>query len=507
MKHYIAYDLGTGGIKASLHGEDVAPIAQVFSEYKTHYPRPRFQEQRPEDWWEAVCAATRELLKETSVPPADVACVALSGQSLVALPLGADKKPLKRQTPIWSDTRAEKQSERFFETIDPRQWYLATGNGFPAACYSLFKIMWLRENEPAVYEKARWFIGSKDYVNLRLTGKVFTDFSYASGTGSYGLKDGRMQAPFLNAAGVSADLFPPILPSHAVVGRVTREAAGQTGLLEGTPVACGAVDNACMALGAVGAKEGAVYVSLGSSSWIPVNSREPVLDAGKKPYVFAHAAENLFTSAYSIFAGGSSLRWARDTLCPDFSREADAYDRISRLAATAPPGANGVLFNPSLAGGTSQDASVHIRGAFLNLHLGTGRDDLLRAVMEGVALNLRTSLLYLKEHAPVSGRLLICGGGARSPFWMQMFADVFGMEVVTTSVDQDAASLGAAAIAARAAGAWADYAGIEGLHWIRQAFSPDPGRHARYLELHARFAQAAEMLGAWGDKNRKAGEA
>lgn len=500
MKAYIAYDLGTGGIKASLHGEDVGLLAKTFAEYPTYYPKNQFQEQRPEDWWGAVCKATKALLKKTGVSPDDVACIALSGQSLVALPLDKDRQPLLSQVPIWSDTRAEKDSELFFKKVDRKQWYMATGNGFPAACYSLFKIMWLKREMPEVYHKARWFIGSKDYINLRLTGEVCTDFSYASGTGAYHLKEGRMWEPFLEAAGIDAVRFPPLRPSHAVIGQVSERAARETGLMQGTPVACGAVDNACMALGAVGAREGAVYVSLGSSSWIPVNSREPVLDAEKKPYVFAHAAENLFTSAFSIFSGGSSLRWARDTLCAEFADADDAYERIAAMASQSPVGAGGVLFNPSLAGGTSQDGSIHIRGAFLNLHLGARREDLLRAVMEGIALNLRTSLLYLGGHTPLSGRILFCGGGAKSPFWMQMFADVFGMEVLTTNIDQEAASLGAAAIAARAAGAWPDYSDIAALHEIKQVFTPDKDRHAAYLRLHERFTQASRMLSGWGEE-------
>ncbi len=500
MKYFIAYDLGTGGIKASLHRQDVSPMAYAFAEYPTYYPQPHFQEQRPEDWWAAVCGATKELLGRTGVAAQDIACLALSGQSLVALPLDGQNQPLLDQVPIWSDTRAGEEADLFFRQVDQKEWYLATGNGFPPACYSLFKMMWLRRNRPDIYEKTRWFIGSKDYINLRLTGAVCTDFSYASGTGAYHLKEARMWPAFLAAAGIDADRFPPVVSSHNAVGTVTPEAARQTGLLQGTPVACGAVDNACMALGAVGVKEGAVYVSLGSSSWIPVNSSEPVLDAGKKPYVFAHVEEGMFTSAFSIFAGGSSLRWARDMLCADFAGQSDAYDRIAALAANSPVGANGVLFNPSLAGGTSQDASVNIRGAFLNLHLGARREDLLRAVMEGIALNLRTSLLYLKEHTPLDRHILICGGGARSPFWMQMFADVFGMEVLTTNVDQDAASLGAAAIAARAAGLWPDYTGIRGLHQVKQTFAPDAARHAEYRKLHEIFMQACGMLADWGDR-------
>ena len=510
VKCFIAYDLGTGGIKASLHDGSLKTVAKVFIEYKTIFPGEDRQEQRPQDWWDAVCQSTRKLLSITGTAPGDIACLAVSGQSLVAIPIDAKGEPLLDQVPIWSDTRANAESEQFFELINRDEWYLATGNGFPAPCYSLFKIMWYQKHHPDLYAKTYKFVGSKDYINLRLTGEVRTDFSYASGTGAYHLIKRRMWKPFLDAAGIDEGLFPDITPSHAVIGRVSRDAARMTGLAEGTPVACGAVDNACMALGAVGVRQGSVYVSLGSSSWIPVNSPQPVLDPVRKPYVFAHAEEGMYTSAFSIFSGGSSFRWAKEVLCRDIADEKDVYDRMSRMASQSPIGAGGVFFNPSLAGGTSQDKSVRIRGAFLNLHLGTRREDLIRATMEGIALNLRSSLLHLQEHTQLSGSILFCGGGAKSPFWMQMFADVFGMQVITTNIDQDAASLGAAAIAARASGVWKDYSGVEALHEIQRVFQPDAERHGDYLTLYSRFLRASDMLAELGDylhgKNDGAGQ-
>ncbi len=499
FKSFIAYDLGTGGIKASLHDSSLRTIAKVFIEHQTFFPGDDRQEQRPQDWWDAVCQSTKKLLSITGTAPGDIVCLAVSGQSLVAIPIDANNEPLLDQVPIWSDTRAKAQSERFFEHVRRDEWYLATGNGFPAPCYSLFKIMWFQENQAELYAKTRKFIGSKDYINLRLCGEVRTDFSYASGTGAYHLTGRRMWKPFLDAAGIDEGLFPDITPSHAVIGRVSREAARVTGLAEGTPVACGAVDNACMALGAVGVRQGSVYVSLGSSSWIPVNSSQPVLDPVRKPYVFAHAEEGLYTSAFSIFSGGSSLRWVKETLCRDIAGEKDAYDRMGRMASESPLGAGGVLFNPSLAGGTSQDKSVNIRGAFLNLHLGSRREDLIRATMEGIALNLRSSLLHLSEHTQLSQRILFCGGGAKSMFWMQMFADVFGTQVITTNIDQDAASLGAAAIAARASGVWEDYSAVESLHEIQRVFLPDTERHGEYLKLYSRYQRATDMLADLGE--------
>jgi xylulokinase len=342
-------------------------------------------------------------------------------------------------------------------------------------------------------------LGSKDYVNFKLTGEIVTDFSYASGTGAYDLKKRTLNADYLAAADIRPDFFPDIVPSHRIIGRVTRAASLETGLAEGTSVVCGGVDNSCMALGALGPAEGRVYVSLGSSSWIPANSREPILDPVKKPYVFAHIEEGMFTSAFSIFSGGNSLRWIRENLCKDIIDDGAAYRIMDELADKVPVGANGIIFNPSLAGGTSQDKSVNIHGAFLGLHLGASRDDMIRAAMEGIAMNLKLSLDSLKEHARLDDVLLICGGGSKSRIWLQMFADIFGMGILKSSIDQDAASVGAAAIAMRGTGAWSSYEKIESLHKNQELYRTNWEKHERYTALQDIFAHTSSMLADIGD--------
>lgn len=493
----LAYDLGTGGIKAALYREDLSPAAELFVEYPTFYPRPGMHEQAPSDWWRAVCESTRLLLDRTRTPAESIAGVALSGASLVAIPLDKEGRPLLSRVPIWSDMRAEAQAKAFFQKVPEEKWYLATGNGFPPACYSIFKLMWLRENQPDVFAHTALAVGSKDYINYLLTGSLLTDFSYASGTGAFDLRENTMRRDFLQAADLPEDIFLSPVPSHEQVGRVTRGAAAESGLPEGIPVFCGGVDNACMAMGAVGTEEGKAYVSLGSSAWIPLNCREPVLDPKTRPYTFAHIQQGMYTSAYSLFAGGNSLRWARDVLCPDLEKDG-AYEIMDKLAEQASIGANGVLFHPGLAGGTMQDPSPHLRGAFMNLQLSSGRQDLLRAVLEGVAMNLSFSLKLLREKADVKEPILFCGGGSKSPVWMQIFADVLNVEIEKTSVDQSAASLGAAAIAARGLGWWKDYSPIRSLHKQQRHYRPDPENARLYqklLPLFEQMSQAAAFLG------------
>jgi xylulokinase len=484
-KTIIAYDLGTGGAKASLYDQAGACLASTFVSYETLYPDAGWHEQRPGDWWNAIVESTRTLMGKKLAAPSEIECLAISGQSLAVIPIDADGASLRESVPIWSDTRASAQTAAFFQKADRARWYMTTGNGFPAECYSVFKIMWYRDNEPAMFSRARTILGSKDFINLRLTGATLTDFSYASGTGVYDLLGWKYSPEFIRASGLPESLFPEIVASTRIIGTLGPEAAHALGLPRHVKVACGGVDNSCMALGARNTEEGRVYTSLGSSSWIAVSSAKPVLDPVMKPYVFTHVVPGLFTSAVSIFAGGSSFRWIRDSVMGGDAP--DAYDRMNELAAGSPVGANKLLFNPSLAGGSSQEPSPHIRGAFAGIDLRHTRGDLVRAGMEGIAMNLGAVLEVLRRFVPLAPEMLMVGGGSKSSLWRQIFADVYRMDCVKTNVDQDAGSLGAAAVAAVGAGLWKGFEKIDEVHQVQGVQKPIPANVETYRRLMPAF--------------------
>ena len=487
----IAYDLGTGGTKASLYDAAGLYLASAFVSYETLYPDAGWHEQRPSDWWDAVVRSTRELLTTGTVAPSQVRCLAVSGQSLAMVPLDAEGKLVRESVPIWSDTRAMRQTAEFFARVDRDSWYLTTGNGFPPECYSVFKIMWYRDNEPEMFSRTRVVLGSKDWINFRLTGAVRTDYSYASGCGAWDLKGWRYSDDLLRATGLSASLMPPVVASTEIIGTLTPEASAGLGLPESVEVACGGVDNSCMALGARNTREGRVYTSLGSSSWIAVSSETPVLDLAARPYVFAHVMPRMFTSAVSIFSGGGSFRWIRDVIYDAGANPGkDPWDAMNELAAGSPIGSHKLIFNPSLAGGSSQEPSPRIRGAYAGLDLRHTRADLVRAGMEGVAMNLASVLDVLKRFVPLSGEMLLVGGGSRSALWRQILADVYGMECLKTSVDQEAGALGAAAVAAVGAGLWPDFSRVDELHETRSVARPV----AANVEKYRRLMPAFEMV-------------
>ncbi len=503
-KTIIAYDLGTGGNKASLYDVDGRCLAAVFVPYQTQYPRAGWHEQRPDDWWQAVVSSTNRLLVDGQVDPAEIECLAISGHSLGCVPIDTDGNLLRESTPIWSDKRPIDQLDPFFSKTDPAKWYRSTGNGFPAPHYTVFKTMWYRDNEPRMFRRTDKIIGTKDYVNFKLTGRVQTDHSYASGSGVYDLLGWDYCDELLAAAELPRELFPEIVPSTHILGELTAGAAEELGLPRNVKVACGGVDNSCMALGAKNIAEGRVYASLGSSSWVAVSSDKPLLDDVAKPYVFTHVMPGMFTSAIGVFSTGTSFKWVRDNVCANLAEEAqrdghNAYELMTALAQQAPIGANRLLFNPSLAGGSSLEASQNIRGGFLGLDLGHTQADLIRAAMEGIALNLRTAIDALRGLCRVCDEMVAVGGGSQSPFWQQIYADAMNIRVVKTNVGQEAGSLGAAAVAAVGAGLWSGFDRIDQVHQIENVAEPDKDNVKTYERLLAVFQQAARYQAQLGD--------
>lgn len=503
-QYIIACDLGTGGNKASLYNSEGRCLAQNFVAYDTLYPQKGFHEQRPEAWWQAVVEGTRNLLKATNIPVHQITCCGLSGHSLGVVPMDKDHKLLRDAVPIWSDSRSEPQQlEPFFAKVPQARWYQITGNGFPASLYSIFKILWYRDNEPGIYDKIHKVIGTKDYINFKLTGKITTDYSYASGYGVYDLANWKYSRELIEAAGINPHILPEIVPSTEVLGHLTPAAAKELGLSEKVQVVAGGVDNSCMALGARAFKEGRSYNSLGSSSWIAVSSSKPLLNERSRPYVFAHVVPGMFASATAIFSAGSGFQWVKDRFFVDLTERAskekkDVYKLMCDLAKESPVGAKGLLFNPSLAGGSSLDASLEIRGSYLGLDLGHRRSDVLRATMEGIAMGLKAALDELKALTVLTDEMIVVGGASKSVFWRQIFADVYNMKIVKTSVDQQAAALGAAALAAVGTGLWPDFEMIDQVNEIESTVEPDSQANMTYEKIFPIYQKAAGYLADLG---------
>jgi xylulokinase len=494
MTLFIGADLGTSGCKAALYDEAGRLVAHAFHGYNTSYGRPGRHQQDLHDWWTAVLESIRYLLAQVPDRRQEVVGIGVSGQSLALIPLDESGFALSSTVPIWSDSRAEEQCRTYFESQDELTWYERTGNGFPSPLYTIFKIMWLRDNEPDLFRRTRTIIGSKDWINYRLTGVMRTDHSYASGSGAYDLRARGYADDLLQAAGLDASLLPSIVNSADIVGELLPNVATDLGLEPGIPIVAGGVDNSCMALGAQNTAPGRIYASLGSSSWLTVCGEQPIIEQRLRPFVFAHVIPGLFNSAVSTFGAGTTVDWSMKSFFPELGGDVDA---LVEMALAAPVGSDGAVFVPSIAGGTVFEGGPQIRGGYAGLSAGQSRADLARAVIEGIPLALRRPLDALQEITSVDKRIVVTGGGSRNGPWLQIYADILDCDLIKTNVEQQAATLGAATLVAVGLGHWGTYADADKAHTITARYSPDRSAADAYTStVLPRFATCVSQAAA-----------
>lgn len=489
----VAHDLGTSADKASLHDDSGRLLASTTVPYPTRFSAGGVAEQDPEDWWQAVGQATRGLLSTGGYPAGDVRAIVLSGQMMGAVFLDAAHRPL-RPAFIWADHRSEPQARRLRAAMGDQEAYALLGHRVHTT-YTLPKLMWVREHEPEVWSRTRKVCLAKDFVNARLTGALVTDHSDASSTNAYDLCAGTWASGMLEAGGIGAEVLPEIVPSTTVLGGVTAEAARHTGLRAGTPVVVGGGDGpmASVGAGAVLPASGS-YVCLGTSAWVAFSADEPVFDPLRRSFTFRHVVPGQFVPTATMQAAGACLQWVVDLLEPGGGP--DRFPRLLAEAATGQGAEAGLYFLPYLLGERSPHWDASATGTFLGLQRHHGRGDLVRAVLEGVAFNLRSCLdAFAASGIPVAAVDLI-GGAASSDVWLQVLADVWGIPVRRREVREEATSLGAAVTALVAIGA-CGFDSAPALSATETPVDPDPRRSLAYREEHLVFLDAYDRLAGW----------
>jgi xylulokinase len=498
MKNYVlAHDLGTTGNKATLYDREGSLVGSAFYGYETEYAQTSWAEQDPEDWWNAVCASTHKLLGQTRVRSDEVACVVFSGQMMGCVPLDRQARPLRKAI-IWADQRSVEQEHWVGERISPEEVYRITGHRLSAS-YSLSKILWLRDHQPEIYQAAYKYLHAKDTIVAQLTGVFVTDLSDASGMNLYDLQAGTWSERIVEAAELNPAQLPDVRQSIDVVGEILPEVADEAGVAAGTPVVIGGGDGPCAAAGAGVVSEGTAYNYVGSSSWIALATEKPIYDPDLKTFTFGHVVPGMFMPTGTMQAAGASYQWARDQLCPVEAEAAESlgvspYELMNLGAANSPVGANGLIFLPYLLGERSPRWNPRARGGFIGLTIRHTHADMIRAVLEGVTMNLRVILdAFTSQGAQIEAMRLI-GGGARGRFWNQMMADVYGMPVHRLAILEEATSMGAALTGGVGVGLYPDFSMIKTMNQVDEVIEPDPDAQATYEATKPIFEAAYQTL-------------
>ncbi len=498
MKRYIlAHDLGTTGNKATLFDAEGIMLVSAFSAYETAHPFGHWAEQDPEDWWRAVIETTQRLLAEARVAPQDVAVIGFSGQMMGCLPVDVSGRPLRRCI-IWADQRAVEQANQLAAALGEEYVYRVTGHRI-SPTYSLAKIMWVRDHEPDVFAQAHKFLHVKDFIAMRMTGAFVTDRSDASGMNLYHLEGGSWSREILEAVCLDEHLLPEVHDSTDVVGELSGPAAEALGLVAGIPVVIGGGDGASAAVGAGAIAEGPAYNYIGASSWISFASPRPIYDAGRRIFNWAHMVPGMFLPCGTMQAAGGSYQWLRRQVCWYEAKEAeqrriDVYEVMNQRAEQSPPGANGLLFLPYLQGERSPHWNPKARGGFIGLQITHTRADIIRAVLEGISMNLRTILFSFLDAGARIEEVTLIGGGAKGKLWRQILADVYGRPVLRPRLLEEATSLGAAVAAGVGVGLFRNFGIVNDLIEIVDRHTPRPDAQAEYERLYPIFLAAYDAL-------------
>ena len=489
----ISHDLGTTGNKATLVTNDGTLVASVSVGYGADFGPGGRAEQNPEDWWAAFSSANRQLLAAGGIENTAIDAVSFSGQMMGVVAVDGAGNPV-RPAIIWADTRSGSQCDALIDRVGMERTYGITGHRLNPT-YSLSKIMWLKENEPDVFSRIDHVLQAKDFLAYRLTGVRATDPSDASGTNAFDQATGRWSAELIEAAGLNAALFPDIVDSTTVIGKVTARASVETGLAQGTPVVIGGGDGPMAALGAgiVDESSGA-YAYLGSSSWVSVSSKTPLHDPLMRSMTFNHVIPGMFVPTATMQAGGASLQWVTQLLSPG---QDDRYTELLRGAASAQASEDGLFFLPHLLGERSPHWNPKARAAFVGLLMHHDRENLTRAVLEGVAFNLYTGLNAFTENGRPVSAIDVIGGAAHADTLLDIFADVWGVPVTARDLVDEANAIGAAVVGGIGVGIFNSFNAAAGFSRRTVRRNPDGARHERYRSEYETFSEAYRSLEGW----------
>lgn len=488
MAYFLGIDSSTTSVKALLIDEAGTVIGTATTEQTFDTPKPLWSEQDPAQWWSGAVNSIKNVLSQTGISGDEIAAAGLTGQ-MHGLTLLNEAGEVLRPAILWNDQRTGSQCDEIRRRLGKKRLIDLTGNdaltGFTAP-----KILWVQENEPEIYAQVKHILLPKDYVRFKLTGEYACDRAGGAGTLLFDVRKRDWSPEVLEALNIPAEWLPPTFEGPEITGHVSAAAAQLTGLKAGTPVVAGGGDNAAAAVGVGVVKQGIVSLSLGTSGVVFAVTDDPFIEPEGRLHAFCHSVPGRWHLMGVMLSAAGSLRWYRDTFAPGVS-----YDDLLAPAANIPVGSEGLLFLPYLTGERTPYPDPLARGAFVGETVRHTLAHHTRAVLEGVAFGLRDSFELLRSAglAEIS-QVRVIGGGAKSPLWRQILADVFNAELATVNTTEGAA-YGAALLAGVGAGAWptVDAACDAGVA-VTGSTSPQADVAAEYEKYYAVYRQLYPAL-------------
>jgi xylulokinase len=449
--YFLGIDTSTTSSKALLIDEHGEVIAVASSPHTLQTPKPLWSEQNPREWWEAVSASIKSVLEKAGIGGERIAAIGLTGQ-MHGLILLDEAGNVLRPAILWNDQRTQSQCDEIHQRIGKEKFIQITGNvaltGFTAP-----KILWVKENEPDIYAKAKHVLLPKDYIRYKLTGEYAMDKADGAGTVLFDLKSRDWSDEVLAALDIPRTWMPKTFEGPECTGYINEEAASITGLKVDTPVAAGGGDQAAQAIGVGAVEPGIVGLTVGTSGVVFATTPSALIEPQGRLHAFCHAVPNMWHFMGVMLSAAGSLQWYRDTLAADMS-----FEDLLKEAESIPVGSEGLQFLPYLSGERTPHPDPLARGAFIGLTLRHSRAHLTRAVLEGVAFGLKDSFTLIQNAGlGTITQVRASGGGTKGALWRQILASALDAELVTVNTTEGAA-YGAALLAGVGAGAWPDVA-------------------------------------------------
>ncbi|HEX4749327.1 MAG TPA: xylulokinase [Bryobacteraceae bacterium] len=468
--YWLGLDVGTGGSRALLVNADGrVRFSFTVPHEEMRMEHPMWAEQQPDDWWRASAAAVSGVLKQANADASAVHGIGLSGQ-MHGLVLLDEAGHVIRPALIWCDQRSQPEVDFINSKLGPENVVRWTANPMLTG-WTLPKLLWVRDHDPESFAKVRHFLLPKDYIRYKLTGELATDVSDASGTGMLDVVKRAWSVDVMNGLGLDMSILPKLYESSEVTGHVSAETAALTGLAAGTPVVAGAGDQAASAIGNGIVAEGTVSCTIGTSGVVFAYLQQPAYDPGGRVHTFCHAIPNVWHVMGVTQGAGLSLQWTRSQITPLLT-----YDDLTKEAATSPPGAQGLFWLPYLMGERTPHLDANARACWIGLTAKHTRADLIRSVMEGVCYSQNDGFEIIRQLGAAPKVVRLSGGGAKSTFWLQMFADVFNTPVAILE-SQEGSAYGAALLALIGTGEYASAQEI-GSRAVREVDTKQPQTEA-----------------------------
>jgi sugar (pentulose or hexulose) kinase len=502
--YFLGLDAGTTSVKAALFDSRGSCVGIGREEYQLSTPSAEQAELDAEIYWESSVNAIHAAIAQARVNPNQVRAIAISSQGETTIALNDRGLPL-RPALVWLDNRSVSQSEWLASQFDSQEVYEITGVPEVVPTWSACKILWMRENEPRVFEQARKFLLVKDYLIYRLSGEFVTDGATACTSLLYDIRQHQWWAEMLDAVGISADQLPTITQPGEAVGKLTAPAAEALGLDQQTLVINGGMDQATGAVGAGSITSDVISESTGAALAIQVTTPYPDMRSHNRMPLYVHCLPGLYLYVPVLPTGGMAFKWFRDTFGASELQAAqesggDAYDLLTEMAAHVPPGCDGLVMLPHLMGAFSPEENLAARGVFSGFTLGHAKGHFVRAILEGVAFNLRQILATLNQAGYHFSEVRTSGGGSRSWLWNQIKADVCGLPIVTL-VNEETALLGDAILAGVACGVFSSVAeACAQMVAIKERIQPGKQRVA-YEMAYQRYQDLNRCLGPYFRSN------